>query len=104
MTEAEKFEKLMESNPAQAMKYVKEFEDTVFWKYFKANLIQDATDLLGSLYSCDLEVVPAIRGKLTAHSEIRGFVESITEQLKDEIALQKEAAKIEEARTPEEEK
>ncbi len=104
MTEAERFEKLMESNPAQAMKYVKEFQDTAFWHYFSAYVATAGTDLLGLLYNCEIKDIKQIRGKIKAHTELLDFPKQITEQLKDEIALQKEAAKIEAARTPEEKK
>ena len=102
MTEAERFEKLMESNPASAMKYVKEFEETAFWHYFRAYMATAGTDRLGLLYTCEIKDIKRIRGEIKAHTELLDFPKQITEQLKDEIALQKEAAKIEEARQPEE--
>ena len=103
MTEADRFEQLMESNPASAMKYVKEFEETTFWKYVHAFGKQTLRDLLQQLYDCDKENIDRIRGRIDELGTFLAIPESAIDQLKDQMALQKEAAKIEAARTPEKE-
>jgi outer membrane murein-binding lipoprotein Lpp len=98
MTGAERFEKLMESNPASAMKYVKEFQETAFWKYVHAFGQQTLRDLLQQLYECDKEKIDRIRGRIDELGTFLAIPESAVDQLKDQMALDKEAAKVEAAR------
>ena len=101
MTEADRFEKLMESNPVAAMKYVEEFKETTFWKYMVAFGNQTLRDLLQQLYDCDKESIDRIRGRIDELGTFLAIPAGAIDQLKDDIALNKEAEKIEEARTPE---
>lgn len=92
------FEKLMTDNPAEALKYVKEFQGTVFWKYLDRKLEKEASDLLMMLYNCRAEEIDRIRGKIEATAAIKAMPQATINDLKDEIALIKEAQLVEEAR------
>jgi hypothetical protein len=97
----EGFEKLIETSPKEALKYVKEFQETVFWEYFRAWMDNTFGTLFQELYDCKEGGGDKIRGKISAFSVIGAFPDTTIEALKDNIALQKEAVKVEEARKPE---
>ena len=97
---AKNFENLMQSNPVQALKYIKEFKETAFWKYYKANMDATQEELIALLCTCEIKDVKQIRAGREAYADMCNFPNQVIEQLNDDIALQKEAAKIEAARTP----
>ena len=97
----EGFEKLMETSPKEALKYIEQFQETVFWEYFRTWMNTTFGTLFQELYDCKKDDIEKIRGKISAFTVIGAFPDTTIEALKDNIALQKEAVKVEEARTEE---
>ncbi|MHC4537464.1 MAG: hypothetical protein ACYS6K_26285 [Planctomycetota bacterium] len=93
-----KFGILIDRNPKEALKYVKNFKDTVFWNHFSFHLETMIKDSLGHLYSCDPARIERIRGEIDGYTKTLYYPDKIIGQLKDQIALDEEAAKVEEAR------
>jgi hypothetical protein len=98
----EGFEKLIETSPKEALKYVEEFQGTVFYEHFRAWMDNTFGVLFQELYHCKKDDIEKIRGKISAFTDIAAFPDTTIEALKDNIALQKDAAKVEEARAEEE--
>jgi len=100
LSRAENFQKLIEERPADALKYVEELEGNPFWKHCQAKLQKelDACDV--NLRSCALEKVEFIRGYRKGIQYKANMPAYFIKDLKEEIALQKEAEKVEDARKP----
>jgi len=102
MSESENFENMLENRPADALKYVDDFEKNVFWKYYQAKMQKelDACDV--RLRSCELAEVIFIRGFRKGIEHKVEMPAKVIDVLKTDIALLKAAEKVEAARKPEE--
>lgn len=101
MNEKEKFEKLINDRPADALKYIEELKENSFWQFYKAKLQKELDDCDVQLRTCPLQKVEFIRGYRKGIQYKANMPADITNALEDEIALQKEAEKVESARKQE---
>lgn len=100
MSEIENFEKLLEEKPAEALKYVEDFEQNIFWKYYQAKMKRELNECDIRLRTCELAEVIFIRGFRKGIEHKVEMPEKIIDALKTDIALLKAAEKVEEARKP----
>lgn len=102
MAGAKSFEQMLEERPEDAIKYFEELEDNPAWQHQKARMQKELNESDVQLRSCELAKVEFVRGYRKGIEFAQGLPAKIINQLKDDIALNKEAAKVEAARTPEE--
>jgi len=102
MSKSENFKNMLEERPADALKYVEDFEQNAFWKYYQARMQKELDECDVRLRSCELSEVIFIRG-FRKGIEYRVEVPAkVIYTLKEDIALLKAAEKVEAARKPEE--
>lgn len=100
---AENFRKMLVERPEDAIKYVQKFEKNPFWQYYKSKMAAELAECDVKLRSCSLDQVVFIRGFRHGIEHRVTMPDKLVDQLKDDIAIKKEAAKIEAARQPQEE-
>lgn len=93
-----KFEKLINSNPKGALKQIESFLKMPFWEHWSEYMRFSREILKNKLTVCDLKEVRDIRAQIQASRIISEYPEHLRDILLDNIALEKDAKKVEEAR------
>lgn len=104
MSKAENFETMLEERPEDALKYVEEFKDHVFWTFFQLKMRRELRVSDEKLRRGPLDEILFTRGYIQGVLYGLELPRQVIGELKDDIALIKEAEKIEAARQPEEKK
>lgn len=99
--EAANFQRLIDEAPKEALKYIKEAEASPYWQYYWQRMTLEIKECEKQLRSCPLEKVLTARGYADGIEYAQQFTKLLKETLKDNIAINKEAEKIEAARKKE---
>lgn len=92
---------LIEERPQAALAVFMEFIEHPGWLYYMSKLRRELFGTDEQLRTCPLEKVEFARGFRKAIEYAMSIPEDIISTLKDDIALEKEAKAVEEARQPE---
>lgn len=98
MAEADNFEQLLEDQPKEAIKYLKELIENSAWIHYQQKLLKELDACDEDLRSCSLDKVLFVRGYRKGIEYASGVLVEMIAQLEDMIALQKDAEKVEAAR------
>jgi hypothetical protein len=93
-----KFEQLLESRPSAALKEVKKFKRSSFWEHFTEQMEVSRLILIEKLKTCDVEDIHSVRARLVENERLMSIPDAMIENIKDTIALENDAKKVEGAR------